>query len=89
MQAGPMLRLENISKRYGSRPVLNGVSLAVERSRVVALIGASGSGKTTLLRCVNHLDVPDGGEVWLDGERIGMRAGRAGPVPLPARQLRR
>ena len=84
-----MLRLVDVSKRYGSLLVLNGISLDVGKSRVVALIGGSGSGKTTLLRCVNYLEAPSGGEVWLDGERIGMRMGRAGPAPLPARRLRR
>lgn len=87
MHSGPMLQLVEITKHYGNRPVLAGISLDVERSRVVALIGGSGSGKTTLLRCVNYLEVPTAGEVWLDGERIGVRAGRGGP--LPARRLRR
>ena len=89
MQAGPILRLVNVSKQFGSRPVLSGITLEVDRSRVVVLIGGSGSGKTTLLRCVNFLEVPDAGEVWLDGERIGMRQGHAGAVPLPVRRLRR
>ncbi len=83
-----MLRLKQVTKRFGSHSVLNGVDLDVAPSRVVALIGASGSGKTTLLRCVNFLEPPSGGEVWLDGERIGMRQGRHGPVALPARMLR-
>ena len=89
MHSGPMLRLLNVSKSFGGRMVLNDISLDVQKSRVVALIGGSGSGKTTLLRCVNYLEAPDSGEVWLDGERIGMRAGRSGPAPLPLRQLRR
>ena len=84
-----MLRLVGITKHYGSRPVLAGISLDVDRSRVVALIGGSGSGKTTLLRCVNYLETPTSGEVWLDGERIGIRTKRGATVALPARQLRR
>ena len=75
-----MLRLKEVKKDFAKRAVLGGVSLEVSRSQVVALIGASGSGKTTLLRCVNFLEPPSAGEVWLDGERIGLR---------PARTLRR
>ena len=93
MQAGPMLRLIDITKYYGNRPVLTGITLDVEKSRVVALIGGSGSGKTTLLRCVNYLETPTAGEVWLDSERIGMRTrnqtGKGGPLALPAHHLRR
>ncbi len=89
MQPGPMLRLVGITKQYGDRPVLAGISLDVERSRVVALIGGSGSGKTTLLRCVNYLEAPTAGEVWLDGERIGVCTRRGTAAPLPARLLRR
>ena len=69
--------------------MLAGISLDVDRSRVVALIGGSGSGKTTLLRCVNFLETPTAGEVWLDGERIGTRTIRGACVAVPARQLRR
>jgi polar amino acid transport system ATP-binding protein len=84
-----MLRLRNITKRFGDQPVLNGVSLDITARQAVALIGGSGSGKTTLLRCVNYLEPPSGGEVWLDGERIGLRESRAGLVPLSGRALRR
>ncbi len=87
--ATPMLRLRNITKDFGGKPILNGVDLDVAATRAVALIGASGSGKTTLLRCVNFLEPPSGGEVWLDGERIGMRATRTGFARLPASALRR
>jgi polar amino acid transport system ATP-binding protein len=87
--APPMLRLKDITKQYGERVVLNGVSLDIAASRAVALIGASGSGKTTLLRCVNFLEPPSAGEVWLDGERIGVRPKRGGFAKLPARALRR
>jgi polar amino acid transport system ATP-binding protein len=71
-----MLDLRNIVKRFGQRTVLDGVSLHVGASQVVALIGGSGSGKTTLLRCANFLSPPDSGEVWLDGEQIGTGSAR-------------
>ena len=87
MLSGPMLRLVDVTKRFGSRTVLGGINLDVAPSRVIALIGGSGSGKTTLLRCVNYLEPPSSGEVWVDGERIGMRPDRARPAP--PRLLRR
>jgi ABC-type lipoprotein export system ATPase subunit len=51
-------------------PVLNGVSLAVDRGEMVALMGASGSGKTTLMNILGCLDRPTGGKYWLDGEEV-------------------
>jgi polar amino acid transport system ATP-binding protein len=75
--SAPLLRLVGLRKEFGGKPVLGGVDLDVMPGQVVALIGASGSGKTTLLRCVNWLEPCSGGEVWLDGERIGLRRGRA------------
>jgi polar amino acid transport system ATP-binding protein len=71
--AGVMLELRRIHKSFGSLHVLHGVSLRVNKGDVLAIIGPSGSGKTTLLRCVNHLEHPDSGEVWLDGELISHR----------------
>jgi ABC-type polar amino acid transport system ATPase subunit len=69
-----MIRIKDLHKRFGKLEVLRGVSLAVDAGEVVVIIGASGSGKTTLLRCINHLEVPDGGEVWVDGIRLTDRA---------------
>lgn len=67
----PLLRIEHLSKRYGSTDALIDASFAINRGERVVLIGASGSGKSTLLRCINHLEVPDQGTIWLDGEPIG------------------
>jgi polar amino acid transport system ATP-binding protein len=67
---GPMLRLENVCKSFGSLDVLNGVSMDVGRGEVVCVIGPSGSGKSTLLRCVNLLEPPDEGHVYLEGKEI-------------------
>jgi ABC-type polar amino acid transport system ATPase subunit len=74
----PLVRILGLRKSFGALEVLRGISLEVARGEVLALIGPSGSGKTTLLRCVNFLERPTGGEVWIDGRRIGQeeRGGR-------------
>src|SRR5688572_17290538 len=66
----PFLRLVKVSKRYGDRAVVSGVSLDVAEGEVMALLGASGSGKTTTLRIIAGLEVPDAGEVWIAGEKV-------------------
>ncbi|WP_432839473.1 amino acid ABC transporter ATP-binding protein [Dactylosporangium sp. CA-092794] len=66
----PVLSVRDLHKVFGTRPVLQGVSLDVAEHEVVALIGASGSGKSTLLRCVNLLEPVDDGTIHLDGEDI-------------------
>ncbi len=62
--------VKNLHKHFGDVQALNGVSLTVERGSVVVIIGPSGSGKSTLLRCINHLETPTCGEVWIDGKRL-------------------
>lgn len=57
-------------KHFGKVEALRGVDLTVERGTVVVIVGPSGSGKSTLLRCINHLEVETGGEVWVDGMRL-------------------
>lgn len=59
--------IKNLHKHFGNVKALNGVSLSVERGTVVVIIGPSGSGKSTLLRCINYLETPTAGEVWIDG----------------------
>ena len=64
------LEVYNISKRFGKVRVLNGVDLSLEKGQVLSIIGSSGSGKTTLLRCLNFLETPDSGKVYVDGDCI-------------------
>lgn len=85
--ADPLLRIEGVHKHFGALKVLCGVDLVLGQSRKMALIGPSGSGKTTLLRCINHLEVPDGGHVYLDGELIGERRVGDRTVRLSERDL--
>jgi ABC-type polar amino acid transport system ATPase subunit len=72
--AAAMVKLRDLHKHFGKLHVLRGVSLEVAPAEVVVIIGASGSGKTTLLRCINHLEVPDRGEVWVDGTKLSDKA---------------
>ncbi|WP_104089374.1 amino acid ABC transporter ATP-binding protein [Cryobacterium sp. N19] len=59
----PLLRVRGLQKSFGTNRVLESVDLTVGRGRVLALIGPSGSGKTTILRCLNGLELPDGGTI--------------------------
>ncbi len=63
----PMVKISNLQKSFGDLVVLKDVSLDVPASQVIVIIGPSGSGKSTLLRCVNHLEVPTGGEITIEG----------------------
>jgi ABC-type polar amino acid transport system ATPase subunit len=86
--SGPLLEAVDIHKRYGRNEVLRGVTFAVRRGDVRAVLGPSGSGKSTLLRCLALLEPIDAGEVRLEGERRGVRTG-ARPGRLPERDLAR
>src|ERR1051325_8905102 len=81
----PRIRVVDVHKRFGALEVLRGVSFDVHRGNVVSVIGASGSGKSTLLRCINYLERPNGGEVFIEGVPLGTRvepSGRRRPRSL-------
>src|SRR3954462_2191759 len=80
----PMVRIEDVHKRYGNLEVLKGINLNVESGEVVRIIGASGSGKTTLLRCINFLETYESGRIYVDDELVGYRE-RDGRL-IPARE---
>ena len=80
-----MIILDSLSKSFGTREVLKGVSLEVRRGEVVCIIGPSGSGKTTFLRCLNHLERIDGGRIEVDGELVGYRERPDGTRRAPRR----
>ncbi|MCU1480540.1 MAG: amino acid transporter ATP-binding protein [Subtercola sp.] len=67
----PLISAVNLSKSYGSHQVLSAVSLDVPRGEALCILGPSGSGKSTLLRCLNMLERPDEGAVFLDGALMG------------------
>ena len=66
----PMLKLDGIQKRFGDLEVLRGIDLEVAKGEVVCVLGPSGSGKSTLLRCINLLEPPEEGEIFLEGHDI-------------------
>jgi ABC-type histidine transport system ATPase subunit len=68
----------DLHKAFGPLEVLKGLSFEVHRGDVVSIIGASGSGKSTLLRCINHLETPTSGEVYIEGRPMGFRIDGAG-----------
>lgn len=74
------LELKGITKSFGDNPVLQGIDLRVEPGTTVCIIGPSGSGKSTVLRCINRLEEPDGGEVFLGDTDL---------LQLPIDQVRR
>ena len=65
-----ILDVKNLKKKFGSNPVLKDVSFSLEEGQVLAIIGSSGSGKTTLLRCLNFLETPDSGEIFVNGKQL-------------------
>ena len=66
-----VLEVNNLKKHFGSTDVLKGVSFSLEKGQVLAIIGSSGSGKTTLLRCLNFLEMPDEGQILVNGQVLG------------------
>ena len=65
-----VLQVNNLKKSFGKTKVLKGVSFSLEKGQVLAIIGSSGSGKTTLLRCLNFLETPDEGEIWVEDKQL-------------------
>ena len=65
-----MLKLEGVHKRFGELEVLRGIDVEVAKGEVVCVLGPSGSGKSTLLRCINLLEPPEEGEIFLEGHDI-------------------
>jgi polar amino acid transport system ATP-binding protein len=79
--------VRNVSKSFAGIEVLRDVSLNVAHGQTVSVLGPSGSGKSTLLRCINWLEEPDSGEIFIAGVRIGVRAD--GKTHMPDRDLAR
>ena len=65
-----MIEIKKIYKLYGDNEVLKGIDQTVSEAEVLCIVGPSGSGKSTMLRCINLLEVPTSGEVYIDGELV-------------------
>lgn len=65
-----MIEVKNLTKSFGDLQVLQGITETIAEREVVCVIGPSGSGKSTFLRCLNLLEEPTGGEVFLDGQKV-------------------
>jgi len=90
MSEMPTIRVVDVHKRFGALEVLKGVSFDVHRGNVVSMIGASGSGKSTLLRCINHLETPTAGDIFIEGESLCFRGDAAGSrKPRPLAEINR
>jgi len=69
-QPADMIVIKNLYKWFGALCAVNDVNLTVPAGKVLVVIGPSGSGKSTVLRCINHLEVPTSGEIWVDGIKV-------------------
>lgn len=78
MSNPPILDIKNIHKRFDDLEVLHGISLSAEKGDVISLIGSSGSGKSTFLRCINLLEMPEQGEIAIDGSAIKFSENKSG-----------
>jgi arginine/ornithine transport system ATP-binding protein len=86
----PALDIKDLHKTFGQNEVLKGISLSAHKGDVISIIGSSGSGKSTFLRCINLLETPTAGEIWVNGELIQMKNNRAGEsVPANEKQVQR
>ena len=65
-----MIAVKDLKKSFGQLTVLDGISLNIEKGDVICLVGPSGCGKSTFLRCLNRLEEPTGGHVFLDGQEV-------------------
>lgn len=86
----PALDIKNLHKTFGQNEVLKGISLQAHKGDVISIIGSSGSGKSTFLRCINLLETPTAGEIWVKGEMIQMKKNRQGESsPANEKQVQR
>ncbi len=85
----PMVRFQNVTKKYGQLTVLDGLNLDVEEGEMVTIIGPSGSGKTTVLRMLMTLEKIDGGVIYVDGEPLTHMEKNGRLVPANEAHLRR
>lgn len=84
-----VLSAENIHKSFGDLQVLKGISLQAHRGDVISILGSSGSGKSTFLRCINLLEQPEKGDIYLKGEKLVFKQTRKAREAADKKQLAR
>ncbi|WP_353642955.1 ectoine/hydroxyectoine ABC transporter ATP-binding protein EhuA [Mesorhizobium sp. WSM2239] len=89
MSEQPMVRFENVSKRYGALTVLDGLDLDIQRGEKVSIIGPSGSGKTTVLRMLMTLETINDGVIWVEGEPLTHMRKNGKLVPADLAHIRK
>jgi polar amino acid transport system ATP-binding protein len=84
-----VLRTEGLRKSFGDNEILRGIDLSIEQGETIVVLGASGSGKSTLLRCLNFLELPTAGRIFVAGEPVGReQAGKTIYAPVELAQVR-
>lgn len=81
-----VLEIKGLQKSFHNNLVLNNIDLTIQKGEVVSIIGPSGSGKSTLLRCINFLEVPDKGELFLHEKPVNYQANKEGKLSLSSRR---
>ncbi len=89
MSDQPMVRFENVAKRYGALTVLDGLDLDIARGEKVSIIGPSGSGKTTVLRMLMTLETINDGIIWVEGEPLTHVMKNGAYVPADLAHIRK
>ena len=90
MNDAAALDIRELHKTFGHNEVLKGIYLQAHKGDVISIIGSSGSGKSTFLRCINLLETPTKGEIWVNGELIQMKTCRQGEaMPANEKQVQR
>ena len=74
MSTQPVLTITNLVKKFGSRTIIDGLSMSVTPGEIVCIVGPSGTGKSTVLRCVNGLEDIQGGEIVFEGQQVRAHA---------------
>lgn len=69
-----LIELDNVTKKYGNKNVLNNVNLKIERGKIYGLLGPNGSGKTTIIKIINNLIIPTSGTVLINGHEPGIES---------------
>jgi octopine/nopaline transport system ATP-binding protein len=87
LELSAAIRVDGLTKSFGSVPVLRGISFNLARGQVLSIIGTSGSGKSTLLRCLNYLERPTSGDIWIAGHPLSFAPDNKGVRRGPSAAL--